>query len=170
MSSTDPSQTLYIKGLPEKVRVEGKKAVCWNDGYRTPQHTGDRWTKSRSTEIKASLYTLFLSYGDILDIVIMKSNKMRGQAFVVFEEISAATAALRSLNGFSFYDNNIVSMEWGSGETGKRQQWDEKEMAVGSERVHGSTGLTKQLLLPIEYPIRQIKIRCGGKIRWYIQA
>ncbi|GAB5593631.1 hypothetical protein Unana1_08531 [Umbelopsis nana] len=37
----------------------------------------------------------------------MKSNKMRGQAFIVFEEISAATAALRSLNGFSFYDNNI---------------------------------------------------------------
>ena len=23
MSSTDPNQTLYIKGLPEKVRVEG---------------------------------------------------------------------------------------------------------------------------------------------------
>jgi RNA recognition motif-containing protein len=100
----------------------------------------------------------------------MKSNKMRGQAFVVFEEISAATAALRSLNGFSFYDNNIVSMERGSGETGKRQRWGEKEIEVGSERVHGSTGLTKQLLFPIEYPIRQIKIRCGGKIRWYIQA
>jgi hypothetical protein len=28
MSSIDPNQTLYIKGLPEKVRVEGKKAVC----------------------------------------------------------------------------------------------------------------------------------------------
>ncbi|KAG2183455.1 hypothetical protein INT43_006461 [Umbelopsis isabellina] len=81
MSTTvDPSQSLYIKGLPEKVLVE---------------------------EIKASLYALFLSYGDILDIVIKKNNKMRGQAFIVFEEISAATAALRSLNGFSFYDNNI---------------------------------------------------------------
>ncbi|KAJ2955356.1 hypothetical protein NQZ79_g8639 [Umbelopsis isabellina] len=81
MSTTvDPSQSLYIKGLPEKVLVE---------------------------EIKASLYALFLSYGDILDIVIKKNNKMRGQAFIVFEEISAATAALRSLNGFSFYDKNI---------------------------------------------------------------
>ncbi|CAM0143215.1 unnamed protein product [Umbelopsis sp. WA50703] len=81
MSTTvDPSQSLYIKGLPEKVLVE---------------------------EIKASLYALFLSYGDILDIVIKKNSKMRGQAFVVFEEISSATAALRSLNGFSFYDSNI---------------------------------------------------------------
>ncbi|KAH8549187.1 putative U1 small nuclear ribonucleoprotein A [Umbelopsis sp. PMI_123] len=81
MSSNDPNQTLYIKGLPEKVRVE---------------------------EIKESLYTLFLSYGEILDIVIMKKDKMRGQAFVVFEDIAAATTALKSLNGFSFYDKNIT--------------------------------------------------------------
>jgi U2 small nuclear ribonucleoprotein B'' len=40
----------------------------------------------------------------------MKKDKMRGQAFVVFEDIAAATTALKSLNGFSFYDKNIVSV------------------------------------------------------------
>merc|ERR550539_1025939 len=34
----------------------------------------------------------------------MKTLKMRGQAFVIFKEISSATNALRSMQGFPFYD------------------------------------------------------------------
>ncbi|KAJ9121194.1 hypothetical protein QFC24_004868 [Naganishia onofrii] len=37
------------------------------------------------------------------DVVAAKGSKMRGQAFVVFEEISAATAAMRALVGEEFY-------------------------------------------------------------------
>ncbi|CAG8733883.1 15034_t:CDS:1, partial [Dentiscutata heterogama] len=43
-------------------------------------------------------------YGRILDIVALKTIKMRGQAFIVFKEIQSATAAMRGLNGFNFYD------------------------------------------------------------------
>ncbi|CAJ0767860.1 24714_t:CDS:2, partial [Entrophospora sp. SA101] len=43
-------------------------------------------------------------YGRILDIVALKTIKMRGQAFIVFREIQSATAAMRGLNGFNFYD------------------------------------------------------------------
>ena len=35
--------------------------------------------------------------------------KMRGQAFVVFRDISSATNALRSMQGFPFYDKPMVS-------------------------------------------------------------
>jgi U2 small nuclear ribonucleoprotein B'' len=34
----------------------------------------------------------------------MKTLKMRGQAFVVFKEINSATNAMRSMQGFPFYD------------------------------------------------------------------
>ena len=36
-------------------------------------------------ELKKSLYAIFSQFGPILDIVAVKSLKMRGQAFVVFQ-------------------------------------------------------------------------------------
>lgn len=38
----------------------------------------------------------------------MKTMKMRGQAFVVFKELTAATNALRQLQGFPFYNKPMV--------------------------------------------------------------
>jgi len=46
-------------------------------------------------------------FGPILDIVAMKSQRMRGQAFICFKEISSATSALRKLQGFPFYDKPL---------------------------------------------------------------
>lgn len=34
---------------------------------------------------------------------------MRGQAFVVFGDLSGATAARRALEGFEFYERSLVS-------------------------------------------------------------
>ena len=34
---------------------------------------------------------------------------MRGQAFVIFRDISSATNAMRSMQGFPFYDKPMVS-------------------------------------------------------------
>jgi len=45
----------------------------------------------------------------VVDVVAMKTTKMRGQAFIVFKEISSSTQALRALQGFSFYDKPIVN-------------------------------------------------------------
>ncbi|KAG0194449.1 hypothetical protein DFQ28_011250 [Apophysomyces sp. BC1034] len=56
------------------------------------------------SELKRSLYHLFITYGEILDIVAMSSEKMREQAFVVYDNVASATAAMRSLNGFTFHD------------------------------------------------------------------
>ncbi len=39
----------------------------------------------------------------------MKTPKMRGQAWVVFTDVSAATNALRTMQGFPFFDKPIVS-------------------------------------------------------------
>lgn len=72
-----PNQTIYINNLNEKVKKE---------------------------ELKKSLYAIFSQFGPILDIVALKTLKMRGQAFVVFRDLTSATNALRSMQGFPFYD------------------------------------------------------------------
>jgi RNA recognition motif-containing protein len=50
----------------------------------------------------------FSQFGSILDIVARKSLKARGQAFVIFKDINSATNALRSMQGFPFYDKPMV--------------------------------------------------------------
>ena len=60
------------------------------------------------SELKKSLYAIFSQFGQILDIVALKTLKMRGQAFVIFKDINSATNALRSMQGFPFYDKPMV--------------------------------------------------------------
>lgn len=72
-----PNNTIYVNNLNEKVKKD---------------------------ELKKSLYAIFSQFGQILDIVALKTLKMRGQAFVIFKEINSATNALRSMQGFPFYD------------------------------------------------------------------
>jgi len=72
-----PNHSIYINNLNEKIKKE---------------------------DLKKSLYAIFSQFGQILDIVALKTLKMRGQAFVIFKEINSATNALRSMQGFPFYD------------------------------------------------------------------
>lgn len=62
-----------------------------------------------SPELKKSLYAIFSQFGQILDILVSRNLKMRGQAFVIFKEICSSTNALRSMQGFPFYDKPMVS-------------------------------------------------------------
>ncbi|CAN8028535.1 U1 small nuclear ribonucleoprotein A [Ixodes scapularis] len=77
MMDIRPNHTIYINNLNEKVKKD---------------------------ELKKSLYAIFSQFGQILDIVALKTLKMRGQAFVVFKDLNSATNALRSMQGFPFYD------------------------------------------------------------------
>lgn len=56
-----------------------------------------------------ALYLLFSTYGPVLDVVALKTMKMRGQAHIVFRDMQAATQAVRSLDGFSFLGQDMVS-------------------------------------------------------------
>ena len=46
-----------------------------------------------------------------MEIVAAKTLKARGQAFVVFKDINSATNALRSMQGFPFYEKPMVGDE-----------------------------------------------------------
>lgn len=76
-----PNQTLYITNLPS--------------------------AKIQKADLRTALYMLFSTYGPVLDIVALKTSKMRGQAHVVFRDIQAATQAMRSLEGQTFLGREL---------------------------------------------------------------
>ena len=73
---------LYIKNLPEKMH---------------------------KPQLRMSLYMLFATYGPVLDVVAVKTKKMRGQAHVVYRDAQTSTQAMRALQGFDFYGKELVS-------------------------------------------------------------
>lgn len=66
--------------------------------------------KLRKHDLRSSLYTLFSTYGTVLDVVAMKTSKMRGQAHIVFKDVQASTQALRALQGFDFFGKQMVRL------------------------------------------------------------
>eukprot|EP01062_Namystynia_karyoxenos_P029816 TRINITY_DN22339_c1_g1_i1.p1 TRINITY_DN22339_c1_g1~~TRINITY_DN22339_c1_g1_i1.p1 ORF type:complete len:292 (+),score=116.75 TRINITY_DN22339_c1_g1_i1:70-876(+) len=70
-----PRETLYLSGLPDKVK----------------RH-----------ELKRQLYYLCSAYGRIVDIVCQGAPRKRGQAFVIFNDVQSATTCMRRLQGFPF--------------------------------------------------------------------
>ena len=74
------NETLYVNHLNERIKVD---------------------------LLRENLYFLFSQFGDVLDINVRKSKKMRGQAFIVYKDISEATRAKVSLNNFLFLGSRI---------------------------------------------------------------
>lgn len=64
--------------------------------------------KIQKDDLKTALYMLFSTYGPVLDVVALKTMKMRGQAHIVFRDMQAATQAMRALEGFSFLGRELV--------------------------------------------------------------
>lgn len=64
-------------------------------------------TKIKKLELKRMLYALFSPHGQILSIVASKTEKARGQAFIVYKELSSAVVAMRALQGYPFYDKSL---------------------------------------------------------------
>jgi RNA recognition motif-containing protein len=54
------------------------------------------------TDLRRLLYGYFSTYGKVIDVVALKNDKMRGQAFVVFKDLATSTAALRKEDGRVF--------------------------------------------------------------------
>ncbi|CEO95460.1 RRM domain-containing protein [Plasmodiophora brassicae] len=80
MSVIQPGHTLYLNNLNEKI---SKK------------------------ELKKALYELCGQFGSVIDIVALKTPRMRGQAFVLFDEINSAIKAHRDLQNFELFGKPI---------------------------------------------------------------
>lgn len=51
---------------------------------------------------------MFSQFGKISYIQAVKTNKLRGQAWIVFADLNSATNALRAMQGFPFFEKNLV--------------------------------------------------------------
>jgi len=76
-----PNQTLYLKNIDWKI----KKSL-----------------------LKRALYSLFTRHGKVLEVIVLRRDGLRGQAWVVFEDVQAATAALQAEQGFNFFGKDLV--------------------------------------------------------------
>lgn len=82
--SNPPNQTLYVTNLPS--------------------------AKIQKDDLHTALYMLFSTYGPVLDVVALKTMKMRGQAHIVYRDIQTATQAMRSLDGMEFLGRKMVGL------------------------------------------------------------
>lgn len=78
-----PNQTLYITNLPS--------------------------SKIQKSDLRVALYMLYSTYGPVLDVVALRTTKMRGQAHIVFRDAQTATQAMRATQGFEFFGREMVS-------------------------------------------------------------
>ncbi|XP_064262751.1 U1 small nuclear ribonucleoprotein A-like [Passer domesticus] len=92
--------------------------------------------------LRQSLGAIFWPFGQILDILVRRSLRLRGQAFVPSEEMSSGTNAPRSLQGFPFYDKPMriqharpgsASAAEGKGTLVERERERDKRGAKGGE-------------------------------------
>jgi len=113
-----PNQTLYVNNLNERIKVP---------------------------ELKCCLTELFGAYGEVIDIIAFGTLKKKGQAFVVFRDISCATNAMRAMQGFTFLDkpmriayskskSDVIAQEDGTfkprGKAGEKAKEEEKPKAA----------------------------------------
>ncbi|ETV93836.1 hypothetical protein H310_12189 [Aphanomyces invadans] len=67
-----PNETLYVRNLDDKIK---------------------------EPRMRESLYGLFSAHGKVLQVLLMKAHRLRGQAWVTFEDVAASSTALRALDG-----------------------------------------------------------------------
>lgn len=76
-----PNHTIYIQNINEKIKLP---------------------------ELKKQLYALFTKFGPVIDIEAKNNKKLRGQAFVVFKDLTAAALAMKQMDGYDFLGKPIV--------------------------------------------------------------
>lgn len=76
-----PNSTLYVKNIDWKV----KKGL-----------------------LRRALYSLFTRHGKVLEVIALRRDGLRGQAFVIFDNVQAATAALQAEQGFTLFGKDLV--------------------------------------------------------------
>eukprot|EP00172_Hildenbrandia_rubra_P000604 Plantae.Rhodophyta-Hildenbrandia_rubra.ctg13241.p2 GENE.Plantae.Rhodophyta-Hildenbrandia_rubra.ctg13241~~Plantae.Rhodophyta-Hildenbrandia_rubra.ctg13241.p2 ORF type:complete len:232 (-),score=51.90 Plantae.Rhodophyta-Hildenbrandia_rubra.ctg13241:58-753(-) len=81
MNDAEPCMTLYVRNLDEKVKKD---------------------------ELRRLLYSAFSPHGRVVSIVALKTLKLRGQAFISFEDVATATNAKQAMQNFELNGKPMV--------------------------------------------------------------
>ncbi|KAJ5408904.1 hypothetical protein N7509_002787 [Penicillium cosmopolitanum] len=76
-----PNSTVYIRNLEESIKVD---------------------------QLKEALEEIFSEFGNVLEIVAKANLKAKGQAFIVYDSVEAATRAIDEANGFDLFEKPMV--------------------------------------------------------------
>lgn len=115
----DPNTTLYLRNLPDKINKQ---------------------------ELRSQLYFRFQSYGRILDVVALKTDKLRGQAWIVFDILSSATSAMRAENGSRFY-NKAINIDYAKTTSKAYQQYIGNSESLFSEAQKSAQGGIQRMVV-----------------------
>jgi RNA recognition motif-containing protein len=109
-SDPPPSKTLYVKNLNESVKLP---------------------------ILKQDLQTTFSQFGTVINVVAHKNLRMRGQAFVIFEDQTSAQKAQEAVQGFQLHEKpmKIQFAKTPSDDTVKRDLGDEQYEAHKRQRL-----------------------------------
>jgi len=111
-ANPEPPQnmTIYINNLNEKIKIDGSFFFSQHQFF-------NRYNYilfflfiyfNFDAELKKSLHAVFSQFGKILEVLAFKTLKHKGQAWVIFEDVTSASNALRQMQGFPFYDKPMV--------------------------------------------------------------
>ncbi|KAI9800301.1 MAG: hypothetical protein M1833_003415 [Piccolia ochrophora] len=81
VGSPGPNCTVYVKNLEERIKIP---------------------------ELTSALHEIFSEYGTIIDLVAKRNLRAKGQAFVVFDDPSAAERAIAEVQGFDLFEKPMV--------------------------------------------------------------
>lgn len=59
-------------------------------------------------QLKEALEEIFSEFGNVVEIVAKTNLKAKGQAFIVYDSVDAATRAIEEVNGFEIFDKPMV--------------------------------------------------------------
>ena len=104
-----PNQTIYVNNLYEKLTKDGTAA---GESIVLVMHR--HLLCVCFAELRKSLYAVFGQFGKILDVVCLKTYRMRGQAWIVFSDVISATNALHAMQRFPFFDKPMVQQRHGT--------------------------------------------------------
>jgi len=75
-----PSQTVYVQNINEKIKIP---------------------------EVKKGIYHVFSAYGNVVDVVASRTYRLRGQAWVVYDNVASAARAIREAQNFKFFNKPL---------------------------------------------------------------
>ncbi|KAI3888134.1 hypothetical protein MKX03_037545 [Papaver bracteatum] len=144
-----PNNTIHINNLNEKIKLD---------------------------ELKKTLKSIFQQFGNILEVLAFKTLKHKGQAWVVFEDVSSATNVLRQMQDFPLHDkpmrlqyaktkSDVIAADGTFVPREKRKKHDERVQKenglVGSKSVSPkrAKALVKELYAPASLDLPKLKKR-----------
>lgn len=100
-------------------------------------------------QLKEALEEIFSEFGNVVEVVAKTNLRAKGQAFIVYDSVEAATRAIDEVNGFDLFDKPMVLdyAKTRSDATVLRENGSE-ELEAHKRRRQAEKGMLRLLYMP----------------------